>query len=452
MLYSRAQKLSQIQDVFNPNPLQDEDEINKFYQNTTEARTGDAYSGFVEKMELLLEDSHNSLIHKLFIGHAGVGKTTELYRLKRIAEEKGFLTCFGRCDIDLDSGDIEYTDVLFYILDLLVNQACENSLKISDNIVKKIEKYWNSNTELIKTISMQGEMEIAADAKAEMGIVKIIRLLSSVKAVLKNSVESKKEIRTLIEPRSSEMLRQIQEVIEEIRDQLQRKGRPEIPFVILDGLDKIPLEQAKKIFRENGSRFQGIQIHLLVTFPISLSYTPEYKDVQIWFPNPEKLPMIKIRNWQQGAYQKDYTEGIETIRSIIGKRAELSLFTDEALEELIIYTGGYIRDLFRCIADAALRARLRKSEVIESEDAEKALAVLESDINGRYSDELIGKMEDIYRGNKYVSSSEEITMLLQIGAVLEYNGARWCDLHPLVEKWLVANGKITKNNGEILNG
>lgn len=451
MLYSRAQKLSQIQDVFNPNPLQDEDEINKFYQNTTEARTGDAYSGFVEKMELLLEDSHNSLIHKLFIGHAGVGKTTELYRLKRIAEEKGFLTCFGRCDIDLDSGDIEYTDVLFYILDLLVNQACENGLKISDNIVRKIEKYWNSNTELIKTISMQGEMEITAGAEAEFGIMKVIRLLSSVKAVLKNSAESKKEIRTLIEPRSSEMLRQIQEVIEEIKGQLQRKGRPEIPFVILDGLDKIPLEQAKKIFRENGSRFQGIQIHLLVTFPISLSYTPEYKDVQIWFPNPEKLPMIKIRNWQQGAYQKDYTEGIETIRSIIGKRAELSLFTDEALDKLIIYTGGYIRDLFRCISDAALRARLRKSEVIESEDAEKALAVLESDINGRYSDELIGKMEDIYRGNKYVSSSEEITMLLQIGAVLEYNGARWCDLHPLVEKWLVANGKITKNNGEILN-
>lgn len=94
MLYLKAQDLSQIQDVFNPNPLQDEAEISKFYQDATEARTGDVYSGFVEKMELLLEDSHNSLIHKLFIGHAGVGKTTELYRLKYAAEEKGFLTCF----------------------------------------------------------------------------------------------------------------------------------------------------------------------------------------------------------------------------------------------------------------------------------------------------------------------------------------------------------------------
>lgn len=443
MLYWKAQELSQIQDVFHSNPLQDEMEIDRFYQDTTEARTGDAYSGFVEKMELLLEDSRHSLIHKLFIGHAGVGKTTELYRLKHIAEEKGFLTCMGRCDIDLDSGDIEYTDVLFYILDLLVNKACDEGFKISEGVVKKIENYWNSNTELIKTISMQGEAELSMGAGTEIGVRKVISLLANVKAILKNSAESKREIRTQIEPRSSELIHQIKEVIEEVRKQLQEKERPEIPFVILDGLDKIPLVQARKIFQENGSRFQGFPIHLLVTFPISLSYTPEYKDIQVWFPNPEKLPMIKIRNWQQGMYQGNYTEGVDTVKSIIGKRAELSLFTDAALMQLINYTGGYIRDLFRCICDAALRARLRKSSVIELEDVDKALAVLESDINGRYSDELIGKMEDIYKGNKYVSSSEEITVLLQIGAVLEYNGTRWCDLHPLVEKWLVENNKIS---------
>lgn len=101
--------------------------------------------------------------------------------------------------------------------------------------------------------------------------------------------------------------------------------------------------------------------------------------------------------------------------------------------------------MFRCICDAALRARLRKSRVLELEDADQALNTLESDINGRYSDELIGKMEEIYRGNKHVSSSEEITTLLQIGAVLEYNGTRWCDLHPLVEKWLIENKKISES-------
>ena len=213
MLYLKAQQLSEIQDVFTSNPLQDEKEINVFYQDATEARTGDTYSGFVEKMELLLEDSHNSLIHKLFIGHAGVGKTTELYRLKHIAEENGFLTCFGRCDVDLDASDIEYTDVLFYILDLLVNKACENELKISEHVVKKIENYWDSNTELVKTISMQGEVEVSAGLEAEVGIKKVIKLLAGVKAILKNSAESKKEVRTQIEPRSRGSIRRIIQMV-----------------------------------------------------------------------------------------------------------------------------------------------------------------------------------------------------------------------------------------------
>lgn len=443
MLYLRADKLSDIQDVFNPNPLEDMRAIETFYQDATEARTGDMYSGFVEKMELLLEDSHNSLIHKLFVGHAGVGKTTELYRLYHGAEAKGFLSCFGRCDIDLDSGDIEYTDVLLYLLDLLVRKACDSHLKISQRIVKNIENYWNTDVELSKTISLQAEAEISGSFQTETGIGKIAKLLAGVRAILKNSAESKKVIRTKVEPRSSELIAQIKDVIEEIRTQLSQSGRPGIPFVILDGLDKIPLEQARKIFKENGSRFQNLQIHLLVTFPISLSYTPEYKDIQIWFPNPAKLPMIKLRSWQNGAYLQGYTEGAQTLKNIVQKRAELSLFAEDALDELITYTGGYLRDLFRCICEAALRARLRKSPRIELPDARKALEVLESDINGRYSGEFIGKMQEIYRGEKYVSSSEEITTLLQSGVVLEYNGTRWCDLHPLAEKWLLQNGKIT---------
>ena len=40
MLYLKADKLSQIQDVFNAGPLQDEQEISQYYQDATEARTG----------------------------------------------------------------------------------------------------------------------------------------------------------------------------------------------------------------------------------------------------------------------------------------------------------------------------------------------------------------------------------------------------------------------------
>lgn len=130
------------------------------------------------------------------------------------------------------------------------------------------------------------------------------------------------------------------------------------------------------------------------------------------------------------------------MKRIVERRAEQSLFEGDVLELLIKQTGGYIRDLFRCITRAATRARIREADKISMEDAEMALGNLESDINARYSADMIPVMEKIYKGEKFVSASEDMTKLLQIGAVLEYNGQRWCDLHPLVEKWLKKNKKI----------
>ena len=51
MLYVRADRVDQLQDVFYPGPLADEAAIRRFYQDTTEARTGDPYSGFVENIK-----------------------------------------------------------------------------------------------------------------------------------------------------------------------------------------------------------------------------------------------------------------------------------------------------------------------------------------------------------------------------------------------------------------
>ena len=70
-----------MQDAFNPGPLVSKMELNKFYLDTSFARTGDCYSDFVCNLSLQLADSTEVFQHKLFIGHPGCGKTTELYQL-----------------------------------------------------------------------------------------------------------------------------------------------------------------------------------------------------------------------------------------------------------------------------------------------------------------------------------------------------------------------------------
>ncbi|MCH5263875.1 MAG: ATP-binding protein [Lachnospiraceae bacterium] len=445
MAQTRATELLQMQDAFSPYPLHTQEEIANFYYETAEARTGDKYSDFVESMVIQVLDSGNSALHKLFIGHAGSGKTTELFRLYQRLKEENYFVCFGRCDIDLDSGDVEYTEVLFYILDLLIHKAQEKSIYIKESVLDDIIAYWTSIQEIDISAYQQKELDVEGGFKAGIKLMSVLEIMAGIKGILKSSEETKRQIRQCINPRSSELMSRIKEVIDNLEEELQRKNYPKLPFIILDGLDKIPLEQARKIFKENGSKFSELPIHLLVTFPIALTYTEEYRNIQIWLPNPEKLPMIKLKNWVNDHYELEYTEGIEVMRKIVEKRADLSLFEENVLDLLICQTGGYIRDLFRCIGKAAIRARVRRVNTISMEDAQLALNTLESDINGCYSSDLIPAMKDIYMGHKHVNSSEEITKLMQVGAVLEYNGTRWCDLHPLVEKWLLEHQKFGEN-------
>lgn len=438
----RAVEMSQMQDAFNPSPLTSVEDLEDFYLDTSFARTGDNYSDFVRNLSLQLEDCSEVYLHKLFIGHPGCGKTTELYQLQRRTEQDGFCVCLGRCDLELDSADVEYTDVLFLILDLLVRIAEEKNITLEDSLIQNIYDYWEEDREITNLITSQEELEVEGGAGGNVKIAGLLKIFAQIKGVIKNSSDSRIQVRRHIEPKSSELINRIQDVIDVISKACNEKGMKRIPLIILDGLDKIPLEQARKIFKENGSRFNMLKVHLIVTFPIALTYMAEYSDVQTWFPNPEKLPMIKLRKWENGTYTEGYTEGIETMRQMVEKRAEMSLFEEGVLDKLIQYTGGYIRDLFRCISRAAVRARMRRAESISLEDADVALDNLESDINGRYQDALIPVMKKIYDGEKFLASSEEMTQLLQIGAVLEYNGQRWCDLHPLVEKWLREHQKI----------
>ena len=108
---------------------------------------------------------------------------------------------------------------------------------------------------------------------------------------------------------------------------------------------------------------------------------------------------------------------------------------------MIRYTGGSLRDLFRVIIAAAKRAERRNSGRIEMEDADYALEEEKTSLTRRIEQKDYRFLFNIYQGNKErIEDKEMLLRMLQASVVLEYNGKRWHNVHPLVVKFLEEQG------------
>ncbi len=170
---------------------------------------------------------------------------------------------------------------------------------------------------------------------------------------------------------------------------------------------------------------------VIYTFPIGLSYDAKFAAMEGYFTT-KTLPMIKIETIEG----QPYADGIDIIRQIVAKRADLQLFEENVLDCLIQYSGGSLRDLFHMINSAAKRAERRNSGSIAPEDAERALEEMKTSLTRRIEQGDYEFLVRIYEGNKELIENKEFLLkMLQASVVLEYNGKRWHNLHPLVARF-----------------
>ena len=108
---------------------------------------------------------------------------------------------------------------------------------------------------------------------------------------------------------------------------------------------------------------------------------------------------------------------------------------------MIRYTGGSLRDLFMAVNASAKRAERRSSGTISMEDAQRALEELKTSLTGRIEKKDYDFLLHIYQGNKeLIENKETLLRMLQASVVLEYNGKRWHNVHPLVVRFFVEQG------------
>lgn len=434
-----ADKVSEMLNAFSPAPLKIE-QMDAFYcDDTMEYRTSDKYSSPLEDIFDSCQDGGEDNAF-LLLGHRGCGKSTELNRLSEKLVSNGYRVKTIVCSLDLDLNNMMYTDLFILMGDALLQIADELNCEIDEELLDGIMDFWQEGTET--TILQESESALAeAGVSAETpGIfTKVFKIFAKIKMDLKYNEETRREYRKKISVRSSEWIGMLSRIAEEIKGKASGKQ----PVIIFEDLDKLNPENAWEVFYNYAAVLSGMQFPVIYTFPIALAYDTRFSAMESYFI-AKTLPMIKIETIEGRPFEK----GIGIIQNIVEKRADLQLFEPDVLETLIQYTGGSLRDLFLAINASAKRATRRNGETIAMEDAERALEEIKTTLTRRIERNDYVFLLNVYRGNKELIEDKEMLLkMLQASVVLEYNGKRWHNVHPLVVKFFKEQGMIA-NAGE----
>ncbi|MBF0551876.1 MAG: AAA family ATPase [Deltaproteobacteria bacterium] len=434
-MLKHAVNVSEMLSAFPSAPLASED-FGKFYVNVDAERDHD-----LSRLEELKKTIMKQSCKVLFAGHRGSGKSTELNRLTGDLESKFFAVKFSVTE-QLDVYDLNYIDLIMVMMEQVADQAAEHGLLDQDNKFFKLIESWLTQVTTIKSEDTGYMLEVGAGLKANRGVLSsLIGLFAEFKTAIKAGSSTKKEYRTNLENRVSLLKAHCNLLASAVDQALESQGKRLL--IIVEDMDKVETGRSHEIFFQHSGILSELQVRVVFAVSIFTLTRPELADIAGCF-EIVSLPMLKVCARSGGPFDP----GIEVIKQIVERRAELSLFAKDVLEIMIDRCGGVLRDLFEMIEIAATSAEFKKLPIIDQERADYAFNRLKRKylgmitVEGREDKEITTK--DLYRRLIEVDNSkpkqfglDKINiLLLSCLAVVEYNGEHWMDVHPAVKSIL----------------
>ena len=445
-----ADNLDEIINAFEPEALDGKDPLfDKYYHaKTMPSRMGNATASPLRNLERRCLTPATRNAH-LLVGHRGCGKSTELNHLRKGFEEQKHPVTVIDCQTELAIMALSHWDMMLVISDALCKIAKNRNCPLPDSLLEKLERFF-TEIEVTTETSTESNVMVQVGAKAQTPtlLAQVLELFVRAKGDLKRSSERRETIRKKINHRAHDL----SDIIKEINDQLKSVLNDKQPILIFENLDKAPPEKVWDAF--SSGLLEDMPFPVIYTFPINAFYEGRFHTLKNTFTS-HLLPMIKTQNKDGGRND----EGIEVIREIVRRRSAVdALFDPDALTLLIKKTGGSLRELFDCIIacsfsalDRAELAGGNKKTRIEVEDAQIVLKQLRSALSRRIVEGQFGMLKEIYQSapaKEIISDREMLLELMQSGAVIEYNGERWCAVHPLIVDYLKEVKELPKEQSD----
>jgi hypothetical protein len=372
----------------------------------------------------------------LFTGHWGCGKSSELKHLHDSLQSTKLFPVFFDADEYLDRYDIEPVDILLALITQVADTLRERlKIELRDSNFHR----WIAEFRSL----LQSDLSVK---QAELGpdFAKV-----TIQA-LRKTPKVRKAVREKLAPQMSSLIQEANIVLGEARERLRGRGFEDV-VLIVDGLEKAQrvsnLAESEayllRLYLEGAPLFTELTAHVVLTVPLALARATGPQLGQAYGVQPYVLPMIKV-------HQRDrtvrYEPGLACLRGILERRlAGIPIgeaFEPEALDWMLSYSGGHVRQLMQFVREAAAEV---DSLPITLAAAKRALAPAVQSFSSAVKHwERLARL-DLDPERRIDAADSRDLELLDQESILEYlNGgtdddpfeaaAPWYAVHPIVRE------------------
>ncbi|MGA2324904.1 MAG: hypothetical protein ABSH05_01320 [Bryobacteraceae bacterium] len=282
---------------------------------------------------------------KLFTGHRGTGKTTELMRVKRKLEQGGpgqkWFVSLLQAEKWVDLQDVSASEIIFQMALQLVVDLKDAGLGFG---WEKFTQFFKEFHDLLNAEVELQSISVGADP-LKFGLT--VKQVPSARPLLRKLLEGRL-------PRLYDLINQ--EVLVRAREWLKAERGCEGILVIVDQLDRIPrkvingrgLTNHESLYVDSSGILRALNCHVLYTAPVELVHSHVRPRLQNLYGRALSLPAIPVidRTGQENE------PGCEKLRQIVRNRAERAgmgveqVFAEmSSLETLCRFSGGHVRTL-----------------------------------------------------------------------------------------------------------
>ena len=373
---------------------------------------------------------------QLYAGHRGAGKSTELLRLQKDLDEKGFFVVYFAADeADIDPEDVQYTDILL---------ACTRNILTAFKDRTDSQAVLNWLKERCEDLKDLLQTKISID---ELSIEAQVSQFAKITTKIRSEPSERRKIRDLINPHTTTLTTALNEFIRDAKKNLP-SGYHEL-VLIADNLDRIvPVTKTDnrsnhdEIFIDRNEQLKNLDCHLVYTIPISLLYSDRAASLTEIYGLPQVLPMIMVKTPEN----EPFSPGLDKVIEILQKRLKkvdpnksiVDLFESRSsLEMLCLMSGGHARNLLLLMKEA-----LKYTTSLPITD--KALQRSISELRKTYKDTIYANeweaLANVHHSKEIVNDQLHRGLLFN-RCILEYRYLEsdgesnvWYDIHPLIKR------------------